>query len=679
MDNSFFGHLLHEFDLPLKNPVLVFSLILFIILISPILLGRIKIPGIIGLIISGILVGPYGFHILEKNSAVELFSTIGLLYIMFIAGLELDLNNFKKKKHKSYAFGFLTFTIPILIGFPVCHYLLGYSTLTSVLTSSMFATHTLIAYPIITKFGISKNEAVAVTVGGTILTDTVVLVLLAVIMGLHRNQISFAFWLQLGLSLSVFTAIMFLVIPRVAKWFFVKLESEKTSHYVFVLSVVFFAAFLAQVAGVEPIIGAFLAGLALNRLIPHTSMLMNRIEFVGNAIFIPFFLISVGMLVNVQVLFKGPAALIVALCLTIAALSGKWIAAFITQKLFKYSKEQRQVIFGLSSAHAAATLAIILVGYKAGIIDENILNGTIILILFTCIVASLATEKASRKIILKEENEEHIPDKHGPEQETILIPIADFSNLETMLDLAILLKDKNSEHPLYLLSVVPNDHDAEINLKKAHKKLGETVKYASGTETGIEVIATIDYNIASGLVRTSKEKLATLILTGWPRKVRLIEKLMVNKTASVIEKTDKSIFVCHLHQPLIVHEKLLLVCPPKAEFEIGFNLWLSKICKIGSELSLEIKCFCNEKTQVHIQKYLENTKVNVPFVFDRTDAWEKPELLVNQTGTQDLLIMVCARKSSVSYRSSFEHITRKMELLFNDHSKIIIYPEVKQE
>ena len=679
MNNTFFGHLVHEFDLPLKSPVLVFSLVLFIILISPILLGKIKIPSIIGLIISGILVGPFGFHILEKNSAVDLFSTIGLLYIMFIAGLELDLNNFKKKKHKSYTFGFLTFTIPILIGFPVCHYLLGYSVLTSVLTASMFATHTLIAYPIITKFGISKNEAVAITVGGTILTDTVVLILLAVIMGLHQNQINFAFWLQLGVSLAIFTAIMFLVIPRVAKWFFVKLESEKTSHYVFVLSVVFFAAFLAQVAGVEPIIGAFLAGLALNRLIPHTSMLMNRIEFVGNAIFIPFFLISVGMLVNVRVLFNGPMALIVAVSLTITSLCGKWIASFITQKLFKYTNEQRQIIFGLSSAHAAATLAIILVGYKAGIIDANILNGTIILILFTCVVASLVTENASRKIILAEETEGQLPETHETDQETILIPIADFSNLETMLDLAILLKDKTSVHPLYLLSVVPNDHDAEINLKKAHKKLGETVKYASGSETGIEVIATIDYNVASGLIRTSKEKMANLILTGWPRKVRLIEKLMVNKTASVIEKTDKTIFVCYLHQPLIVHDRLVLVCPPKAEFESGFSLWLSKICSLSSELSLEVKCFCTEKTEAHIRQYLETRKLSLTFFYEHAAAWDKPQLLANEIRDTDLLIVICARKSSVAYRSSFEHMTRRMELLFNDHSKIMVYPEVKQE
>src|SRR5690606_27555716 len=280
------------------------------------------------------------------------------------------------------------------------YYFLGYDFNASFLTASMFATHTLVSYPIVSKLGVSKNQAVAITVGGTILTDTAVLIILAVIMGNSEGNLNSEFWIRLGISLAIFSAIMFLVIPKIAQWFFRKMESEKHSHYIFVLAVVFFAAFLAEVAGVEPIIGAFVAGLALNKLIPHSSALMNRIEFIGNSLFIPFFLISVGMLVDINVILSGPEALIVAGTLSIVALFGKWFAALFTQLIFKYTRTQRQLIFGLSSAHAAATLAVILIGYKAGILDDNILNGTIILILVTCIVASFATEKAARKIVV---------------------------------------------------------------------------------------------------------------------------------------------------------------------------------------------------------------------------------------------------------------------------------------
>jgi Kef-type K+ transport system membrane component KefB len=398
MNNNIWGNALQQLHLPFTSPVLIFTLILFIILLAPILMAKIKVPHIVGFIIAGTIIGPYGLNLLTKNLAVELFSTIGLLYIMFIAGIELNLTEFKKQKHKSFVFGFLTFAVPIIIGFPVCYYLLGYPLLTSLLTASMFATHTLVAYPIVSKYNVSKNEVVSVAVGGTILTDTAVLIILAVIIGAKNGGLTPIFWLQLTTSLIAFLLIVFLAVPIIAKWFLSKPESSKTSHFVFILAAMFFSAFLSQMAGLEPIIGAFIAALALNRLIPRPSKLYSNIEFIGNAIFIPFFLISVGMVVNLRVFFSGPGAFIVAISLTITALAGKWLSALFTQKIFNYSNTQRKLMFGLSSSHAAATLAIILIGYKSNIIDDKILNGTIVLILVTCIVGSVNTERAGKKL-----------------------------------------------------------------------------------------------------------------------------------------------------------------------------------------------------------------------------------------------------------------------------------------
>jgi Kef-type K+ transport system membrane component KefB/nucleotide-binding universal stress UspA family protein len=672
MQTNFFDHLSRQFDLPFTNPVLIFSLILFIILIAPILLGKIKIPGIVGFIIAGILIGPNGFNILKKNSAIELFSTIGLLYIMFIAGIELDLADFKRKKHKSFVFGFLTFAVPILIGFPVCYFLLQYSLLTSILTASMFATHTLVAYPIVNKFGISKNEAVAVTVGGTILTDTAVLIILAVIMGSVHGQLNSSFWIQLGISLSIFTATVFVVIPKIAKWFFTKLESEKTSHYIFVLSVVFFSAFLAQLAGIEPIIGAFVAGLALNRLIPHSSILMNRIEFVGNALFIPFFLISVGMLVDLRVLFRGPDALIVAGSLTLVAIAGKYLSATFTQWIFKYTKNQRLLIFGLSSAHAAATLAIILVGYQAKIIDDNILNGTIILILITCIAASFATERASRAIVSAEEIS-------GPDSlhhtENILIPIADFNNMDAMLDLALLFKDKTGLQPITLLSVVPDSDNAQSNLLTARKKLNDSVKYASGNGTEVEVVATLDHNVPSGVLRIAKEKSANIIITGWRRRTTVIDKFLGDKSAALIEKSPSNLFILHLHRPITVHKSIQLVCPPANLMEKTMNVWLSKVCKLGSELSLNITCYCDEPTQLHIEHFLSATRSNANFIFNPTEVWKEWKLLKSRLSPDDLLIVVLNRKAETTYLLSISYTQSKLEQLFENQSRLLIYPQ----
>ncbi len=673
---DFFKHLMHEFELPLGNPVLIFSLILFIILLSPILLRKLNIPGIIGLIIAGVVVGPHGLNILEKTSAVELFSTIGLLYIMFIAGLELDMNEFKSNRNKSLLFGLFTFIFPLTIGFPVCYYLLGYDFNASFLTASMFATHTLVAYPIVSKLGVSKNQEVAVTVGGTILTDTAVLIILAVIMGNSEGNLNQEFWIRLIVSLSIFSVIMFLIIPRIAKWFFRKLESEKHSHYIFVLSIVFLAAFLAEVAGVEPIIGAFVAGLALNKLIPHSSALMNRIEFIGNSLFIPFFLISVGMLVDVSVILSGPTALIIAGTLSVVALFGKWFAALITQIVFKYTKTQRQLIFGLSSAHAAATLAVILVGYKAGILDENILNGTIVLILITCIVASFATEKAAKKMIIESENDnESLVKANGVQSEHILLPIENVRNIEKLLELAIFIKDKKSANPVSILSVVSNNDEAEINILKTRNKLEEFVKQASASETKVNIITTIDHNPASGIARISREIMADIIILGWPQRSGLIDKLIGDKVEGILGSSDKTTFVCYLEKPLVLHKRIVITVPPLAEHENGFGLWLSKTAKLAQELSIPIVMYCTEPTEKAVEKFAETKKLTASITMKLFTDWEDFLVLSRSIQKEDLFILVSARKGATSYMGILENLPAKLEKHFAKNSRFIIYPQ----
>lgn len=673
MATSFFHHIAQEFDRPFQNPVLVFSVILFIILLSPILLRKLKIPGIIGLILSGVIIGPHGFNILEQNSAVKLFSTIGLLYIMFIAGLELDLKEFQRNQNKSLVFGFLTFTIPLVFGFPVCYYLLGYDFTASLLISSMFSTHTMVSYPIVSKFGISKNEAVAITVGGTILTDTAVLILLAVILNSNSGGLSMAFWVQLIVSLAIFSGIMFWIIPKITAWFFQRLESEKTSHYIFVLSIVFLAAFLAELAGVEPIIGAFVAGLALNKLIPYSSALMNRIEFIGNAIFIPIFLISVGMLVDISVLLNGPIAVIIAITLSVVALIGKYLAATATSSIFKYSADQRNLIFGLSSSHAAATLAVILVGFQTKIIDENALNGTILLILVTCLTATLVTENTSRKI-LTSEKEEPIIEYPVHDGEHIMIPIANMDNMETLLEFAVFVKNKKSKNPITILSVVPNNEEAEKNLERAKKNLEHLVKMATAHETKVKITATIDHNIAGGIIRASREEMTDTIMIGWPRKTRLIERFIETKTASIISRTSKAIYICHFQHTLVGHNKIVVVCPPLGELEPGFEIWVPKITALAKELSLNVLCYCNTSSKDAIIDYSTSRKHKCGFSFSSEFDLTNLSVLQKYVSSEDMLIYIAARRASVSYDNCMDNIQEKLEKQFLDQSKIIIYP-----
>ena len=674
---EFFSHLIHEFELPLSNPVLIFSLILFIILLSPILLRRINIPGIIGLIISGVVIGPHGLNILEKNSAVDLFSTIGLLYIMFIAGLELDMNEFKANRNKSFLFGFLTFIIPLAIGIPVCQFFLGYDFMASLLTASMFATHTLVAYPIVSKLGISKNQAVAITVGGTILVDTAALIILAVIVGASDGGLTQDFWIRLGVSLAIFSAIMFLLIPRIAKWFFHHLESEKHSHYIFVLSVVFFAAFLAEVAGVEPIIGAFVAGLALNRLIPHSSALMNRIEFIGNSLFIPFFLISVGMLIDISAILSGPTALIVAGTLSVVGLFAKWVAAFFTQISFKYSAAQRQLIYGLSSARVAASLAVILIGYRAGIVDENILNGTIILILVTCIVSSFVTERAAKKIVISSEDDLQETEKATDvNNEHILMPVANIPKMEKLLEFVILIKDKKSANPASILTVVPNNDEAEVNIIKAKNKLENFVKQASASEINVNVIATIDHNISGGIARTSREIMANIIVVGWPHRPGMIDKIIGERVESIINHTEKTLFICHFEKALVTHKRMLIIAPPLSEKEGGFNLWFLKMVKLSQELTIPIQFHCNKTTEEFIEKLVKHKKLNLAINFNLFEDWDDFFIISKHIQDDDLIVLVSARKEAISHMGILDKLPHKLERHFKNNSRVIVYPHL---
>ena len=691
--NAIFNQLIEQFQLPLSNPVLIFSLILFIILLAPVLLQRIRVPGIIGLIVSGIIIGPAGLNILGDSLFVDVFSTIGLLYIMFIAGLELDLNEFKTTRNKSVIFGLLTFSIPLAIGFPVCHYLLGYDFNASLLTASMFATHTLVTYPIVSKLGVSKNVAVAITVGGTILTDTAVLLMLAVILGAHDGGLTQEFWIRLGISLVLFSAFMFMVIPRIAKWFFEKLESEKHSHYIFVLSVVFFSAFLAEIAGLESIIGAFVAGLALNKLIPHSSALMNRIEFIGNSLFIPFFLISVGMIVDVKVILSGPMALVIAGTLTIVAIFGKWVAAFFTQMIFKFSKGQRKLIFGLSSAHAAATLAVVLVGYKAGIVDDNILNATVVIILVTCVVASFATENAAKEIIRNSDEEEDVHLTSVLSKESILIPIGNPVNIEKIIDFAILIKEKKSTNPLTILRVVPNTDEAEKTIVKTQQELEKFLKETTASDTHATILTTIDHNAVSGISRIAKEIGADIIILGWPQKTGFLGKLIGNKVGSifrrtrflnilignkmesVLDNTVKTLFICNIQSPLINHERLFIIAPPSAELEEGFAVWLKKIAKLSLELSIPISLNCTAETHEAITKFAKANKLALTLEFSEFNDWADFLVLSRNILKTDFIIMVAARSGYISHLEQLDRVPEMLERHFPDSNRMVIYPQ----
>ncbi|MGM0392399.1 MAG: cation:proton antiporter [Bacteroidota bacterium] len=671
---------IYDATLPLTNPVLKFLLILVIILFAPIILNKIKIPHLLGLIIAGAVIGPNGFNLMERDSSIILSGTAGLLYIMFLAGLEIDLADFKKNSKKSMVFGLYTFLIPMILGTLAGIYVLNFSIMTSVLLASMFASHTLIAYPLISKLGVAKNRAVNITVGGTMITDTLALLVLAVIVGMSEGEVNTAFWVRLSISILIFGLIVIFLFPIIARWFFKRFE-DNVSQYIFVLVMVFLGAVLAELAGIEAIIGAFLAGLSLNRLIPHTSPLMNRIEFVGSAIFIPFFLIGVGMLIDYRAFFKDLDTIKVAAVMTIMATSAKFIAAWLTQKTYNYTLDERRLIFGLSNAQAAATLAAVLVGYNiilgedaAGepirLLDESILNGTILMILITCTIASFVAQKGAKNLALSEAPEPG--DDEIDIQERILIPVSNIDTTDELINLGVTVKSKNNKTGLYALSVVNNNATEESADKNAQKLLVKAAVTAASTDNILTELLRYDQNIGNGIKSVIKEHNISDLILGLHIKSDLSDSYLGNLTEGILEKSKTTTLIYKSAQPLSTIKRHIIVVPDKAEKEAGFPFWLIKVWNIARNTGAILVFYSSTETLNYIRQV--HKKHPVPCQFEEFNDWSDFLIFSRVCQKNDNLIIVLSRKNKISYQKNMTQVPVHLNKYFKNNSFILIYP-----
>lgn len=670
-----------DFSLPLQNPVIIFSLVLFIILFAPIIFNKIKVPHIIGLIIAGVIVGPYGLNLLKRDSSIVLFGTVGLLYIMFLAGLEIDLAEFKKNRKRILVFGLLTFLFPLIFGTLASYFVLGYGFLSSLLLASMFSTHTLVSYPIASKYGVTRNRAISMTVGGTMITDILALLILAAIAGMTKEGVSSAFWLQLGLSTGIFVGVVFGVFPIIIRWFFKHFE-DSISQYIFVLAMVFLASFLAEAAGIEAIIGAFFSGLVLNKFVPHTSPLMNRIDFVGNALFIPFFLLSVGMLVDVSVLVKGWAALKVAGVILFVALVTKYLAAVLTQKIFKLSAIEGKMIFGLSSSHAAATLAIILVGYNIitgetasgepiRLLSEDVLNGTILLILVSCGVSSFVVEGASKRMAL-DQDQEGANDSTDQLDEKILVSLAYPDMVTQLVDFGIMLKQKKDITSIYGLNIIDDENEAS-NAVNSKKILERALTHAAASENNVIPITRYDSSISNGIVYTIKEHNVSDVVIGLHNQADQ-HTFLGTKAESIIKRVYETIYIYKPTQPLNTFKRIVVAVPPKAETEPGFLHWLRKLMMIAKEAGIPLNFYATDYTNRLIKRIVERSPEVINVNYTEFNNWDDFLIFSRELKPDDLFIIISSRKGYSSYVPQFNKLPYYLSNYFLKQSLILLYP-----
>ena len=663
----------------IADPGLKFLLILLIILAAPLLLNKLRIPHLLGLIIAGAIIGPHGFNLVLRDSSIILSGTAGLLYIMFLAGLEIDMADFKRNSTKSLAFGMYTFLIPMILGTVVGIWVLRFNVLTSVLLASMFASHTLIAYPIISKLGISKNKAVSITVGGTMITDTLALLVLTIIVGMATGQVNDMFWIRLGVSILIFALIVLFGFPFIGRWFF-KHVHDNISQYIFVLVMVFLGSFLAQVAGMEAIIGAFLSGLALNRLIPQSSPLMNRVEFVGNAIFIPFFLLGVGMLIDYRTFFTSFETIKVGLIMIIVATAAKYIAAWMTQKTFHLSTDQRSVIFGLSNAQAAATLAAVMVGYNVitgtdangepiRLLNESVLNGTILMILVTCTIASFAAQKGAHNIAAQDISDK---EENKKESEHILIPVSNEETVEELVNLSLAIKSPQNKNGLFALKVIDNHHSDEKALKQSRRVLQTAVNTAAATDTRMKDLLRYDLSVSNAIASVVKEREITDLVVGLHKEKDIPAAFLGHIVESVLAESSVSTFIYKPAQPISTVRRHLIIIPELAEKEIGFNQIIFRLRNVTQNTGAATVFYGSEATLNALKKLLAKKSGEASYI--EFNDWDDFLIVFRDIKPDDTMWIILSRKEGLSYAPAMARIPKYLNKYFQANSFVLAYP-----
>ncbi len=671
-----FAFAIHATAPVITSPVPIFLVVLLIILFAPILLAKLKIPHVIGLILAGVVVGPYGVNLLARDMSFEVFGQVGILYLMFLAGIEIDMYHLKKNLKKGIVFGLYTFFIPLLFGAVASSVFLHLDALTSVLLASMFAAHTLIAYPIVSRFGLNKSPAVIIVIAGTIFTVLGSLMVLAGAVGVFKEgEFRVLNSLRLFGGLLLYVMAVTYVYPRITRWFF-KRYNDNITQFIYVLSMVFLAAQVAILIGIEGVFGAFFAGLVLNRYIPSRSALMTRIEFVGNAIFIPYFLIGVGMLINIRVVASDWNTIYVAGVMSVTSMICKWLAAYATQRSFKLSTVDRSILYQLSNAHTAVALAVVMIGFDMGIFDEAILNGTIIMILITCTVSSLGTYRAAMKLkILQLSTDElAISSEREKQQGNVLIPISNPATATQLVDLALMMRGQVTERSNVYALYVRNDN-TPMSRAIGRNSLDIAERTAASVDQTITGLERYDLNFVTGVINAIEERDIDQVVIGLHRRTTVIDSFFGDKLMQLLKATHRMVVISRCFIPVNTVTRIVVTVPEKAQYETGFSRWVCAIANLTRQLGCRVIFCCYADTRVAISNVLRSGRYDIRSEYREVTQWDDFILLANRILDDDLFVVVNARRASISFTSDMDTLPDFLQKYFSNNNLIVIYPE----
>ena len=671
-------NLTHYF--PITDPTLIFFVVLLIVLFAPIIMGKLRIPHIIGMVLAGIVVGKYGLNILERDSSFELFGKVGLYYIMFLAALEMDMEGMKKNKSRLLIYGLLTCFIPFTLTYLMSIHLLHYSAKASLLLSCIMASNTLIAYPIVSRYGLQQKPSVTLSVGSSMLSLLIALVILAGLVASFGEHDGVLFWIFFAAKFAAYCGFMIFLIPRLTRWF-LRRYSDAVMQFIFVMAMLFMSAALSQIVGIEGVFGAFFAGLILNRYIPPISPLMNRLEFIGNALFIPYFLIGVGMLINVNLLFQGGHILWVIFCIVFFGTLGKAIAAYAACLGFRLPLSSGHMMFGLTSAHAAGSIAMVMVGMNILIgpntylVNDDMLNGVVIMILFTCIISSLLTDWSSQKIILRDKELPEAEDEKKGNDEKILIPVRYPEYADSLMDLALLVRNQKLNRGLVCLNVVYDDKDMRYNQEQGRQLLDHCSQLAAATDVMTQTQVRIAANIANGIKHAFNEFQCSEIIIGMHMHPERSPKFWGEFHQSLFNGLSRQIIMARVIQPLNTIRRIQVAVPSRAEFEPGFYRWLERLSRMAGNLDCRIQFHGRTETLALINEYIQNRHHEVRADYALMNHWNEMPQLAAQISNDHMLVVITARKGTVSYKTALERLPEEITRFFSGTNLMIIFPD----
>ena len=663
----------------IKDPTLIFFVVLLIILFAPIVMSKLRIPHIIGMVLAGVIIGEHGLNLLQRDISFEVFGQVGLYYIMFLAGLEMDLESIKKNSRRLIIFGLLTCLVPLTLTYVMSISILGYSAKASFLLGCIMASNTLVAYPIIGRYGLQSNSSVMLSVGSSMLSLFLALVMLAGLVGTFSKDSGLLFWLLFVVKFAVFCAGSILLIPRLARYF-LRRYSDAVMQYIFVISVMFLSAALSALIGLEGIFGAFFSGLILNRYIPHVSPLMNRTEFIGNAIFIPYFLIGVGMLINLNTLAQGAEIWGIVLLIAFFGTFGKALAAYISALLFRLTKAEGHMMFGLTSAHAAGAIAMVMVGRRlmmddgSALTDDNMLNGVVIMILVTCIISTIMTERASQQIVF---NERALPDAQKPLQddEKIMVCVKYPEIAPQLLELAQLTRNQKLKRELVALNVVYDGENSAKDREQGIQLLELLQRQASASEIQVQTQVRLATNIANGIKHAFRESGCSEIVMGMHVHTEVTKKFWGEFIQSLYNGLNRQILLMRFTQPLSTLRRIQVAVPSRAEFEPGFTRWLERLCRFAGQLDCRVQFHGREDSLTLIKQYINNQHPNVRAEYTQMSHWNELPNLASHIKNDNLLVVVTARKGTISYKTALDRLPDELTKYFSGTNLMIIFPD----